>query len=252
GKHLALVVEDDDKAAELIRIQLEAEGFEVMCATTAEEALVIAGANSLSLITLDIMLPNMDGWEFLHRVKQTPALRRVPVVIISIEADRNKGFALGAAAVLEKPISRQMLYETLVDLKLYRSSPGESLSVLIVDDDRPAVELIALRLLGLATSISRAYSGRAAIEMAIRLRPDVIVLDLLMPDINGFDVAVELHAAPDTAHIPIIVLTAKQITAEDRKRLQGCVTTILEKSSFDAAGFVAEVRRAMAGRLQLA
>jgi PAS domain S-box-containing protein len=252
GKHLALVVEDDIKAAELIRIQLEAEGFEVICATTAEEALVVAARHSLSLITLDIMLPNMDGWEFLHRVKQTAALRRVPVVIISIEADRNRGFALGAAAVLEKPISRQVLYETLVDLKLYRSLPGESLSVLIVDDDRPAVELIALRLLGLATSISRAYSGRAAIEMAIRQRPDVIVLDLLMPDVNGFDVAVELHAHPDTAHIPIIVLTAKQITGEDRKRLQGCVTTILEKSSFDKAGFVAEVRRAMAGRLQLA
>jgi len=248
----ALVVEDDFRAAELIRIQLESEGFEVVCATTAEEALVLAAAHTLSLITLDIMLPNMDGWEFLHRVKQAPALRRVPVVIISIEADRNRGFALGAAAVLEKPISRQVLYETLVDLKLYRSTPGQPLSVLIVDDDRPAVELIALRLLGLATSIMRANSGRAAIDMAIRQRPDVIVLDLLMPDVNGFDVAVELHAHPDTAHIPIIVLTAKQITAEDRTRLQGCVATILEKSSFEKAGFLAEVRRAMSGRLQLA
>jgi len=251
GRQLALVVEDDVKAAELIRIQLEAEGFEVLCATTAEEGLQLATEHALSLITLDIMLPNMDGWEFLHRAKQLSELRRVPVVIISIEADRNRGFALGAAAVLEKPISRQMLYETLLDLKLYRSSDAQTLSVLIVDDDRPAVELIALRLLGLATSITRAYSGRAATEMAILQRPDLIVLDLLMPDVNGFDVAVELHAHPDTAHIPIIVLTAKQITAEDRKRLQGCVATILEKSSFDNAGFLAEVRRAMSGRHQL-
>ncbi|MDB4911184.1 MAG: hybrid sensor histidine kinase/response regulator [Gemmatimonadetes bacterium] len=252
GNPVALVIEDDFKAAELIRIQLEAEGFEVVYAASAEEALIVATSNSLSLITLDIMLPNMDGWEFLKRLRQTPELRRVPVVIISIEADRNRGFALGAAAVLEKPISRQMLYETLVDLKLYRTSATQALSVLIVDDDRSAVELIALRLLGLATSILRVYSGRAAIDLAIRQLPDLIVLDLLMPDVNGFDVAMELHSHPDTAHIPILVLTAKQVTAEDRKRLQGSVAAILEKSSFDSAGFLAEVRRAMSGRHQVA
>jgi PAS domain S-box-containing protein len=247
-KLLALVLEDDAKAAELIRIQLEAEGFEVVCAASAEEALIVAASRSLSLITLDIMLPHMDGWEFLSRVKAEPALRRVPVVIISIEADRNRGFALGAAAVLEKPISRQVLYETLMDLKLYRPSETGSLSVLIADDDRSAVELIALRLLGLATSIHRVYSGRAAIDSAVRQLPDLIVLDLLMPDINGFDVAMELHSHPETAHIPILVLTAKQITVDDRRRLQGCVASILEKSSFDNAGFLAEVRRAMSGR----
>jgi CheY-like chemotaxis protein len=184
-------------------------------------------------------------------VKQVLALRRIPVVIISIEADRNKGFALGAAAVLEKPISRRVLYETLVDLKLYRSTEAQTLSVLIVDDDRPAVELIALRLLGLATSIIRCYSGRAAIDIALRQLPDLIVLDLMMPDINGFDVAMELHSHPDTAHIPILVLTAKQVTNEDRIKLHGSVAAILEKSSFDSAGFLAEVRRAMSGRHQV-
>jgi CheY-like chemotaxis protein len=224
----------------------------VVYAASAEEALVVAATRSLSLMTLDIMLPNMDGWEFLKRLRQAPELRKVPVVIISIDADRNKGFALGAAAVLEKPISRQMLYETLVDLKLYRASATEALSVLIVDDDHSAVELIAQRLLGLATSILRVYSGRAAIDLAIRQLPDLIVLDLLMPDVNGFDVATELHSHPDTAHIPILVLTAKQVTAEDRKRLQGRVAAILEKSSFDSAGFLAEVRRAMSRRHQVA
>jgi PAS domain S-box-containing protein len=247
-ERVALVIEDDFKAAELIRIQLEVEGFEVVFAASAEEALLVAAGRRLSLITLDIMLPNMDGWEFLTRVRQDPALRRVPVVIISIEADRNKGFALGAAAVLEKPVSRQVMYETLVDLNLYRPSASRTLTVLVVDDDRSAVELIALRLLGLATSILRVYSGRAAIDIAMRQHPDLIVLDLLMPDLNGFDVALELHSHPDTAHIPILVLTAKQVTSEDRKRLQDCVAAILEKSSFDNAAFLAEVRRAMSGR----
>jgi PAS domain S-box-containing protein len=252
AKLVALVIEDDLKSAELIRIQLEAEGFEVVHAASAEEALLIATTRLLSLITLDILLPNMDGWDFLQQVKQSPTLRRVPVVIISIEADRNKGFALGAAAVLEKPVSRQMLYETLVDLKLYRSTESQTLSVLIVDDDRSAVELIALRLLGLATSILRVYSGRAAIDIAIRQLPDLIVLDLLMPDLNGFDVALALHSHPATAHIPILVLTSKQVTMEDRKRLQGCAAAILEKSFFDSAGFLAEVRRAMKGRVLVA
>src|SRR6185295_5512534 len=95
----ALVVEDDHKSAELIRMQLEVEGFRVLHAASAEAALTLAMQQPLSLITLDIMLPHMDGWEFLSRVKQVPELRSVPVVIISIVADRNKGFALGAAAV---------------------------------------------------------------------------------------------------------------------------------------------------------
>ena len=144
----ALVVEDDLKSADLIRVQLEAEGFQVLHAASAEAALVLAAQQPLSLITLDIMLPNMDGWEFLSRLKQVPALSRIPVVIISIVADRNKGFALGAAAVMQKPISRQELYESLLDLGLFPVSQGHALKVLVVDDDPKAVELIAVRLLG--------------------------------------------------------------------------------------------------------
>ena len=112
-------MEDDVKSAELIRVQLEAEGFTVLHAASAEAALVLAVQQPLVLITLDIMLPNMDGWEFLGRIKQVPALSAIPVVIISIVADRNKGFALGAAAVMQKPISREELYGALVDLGLF-------------------------------------------------------------------------------------------------------------------------------------
>jgi CheY-like chemotaxis protein len=107
GARIALVVEDDVKSAELIRVQLEAEGFTVLHAASAEDALVLAVQQPLSLITLDILLPHMDGWELLGRLKQVPDLWRIPVVIISIVADRNKGFALGAAAVVQKPISRK-------------------------------------------------------------------------------------------------------------------------------------------------
>jgi PAS domain S-box-containing protein len=248
GARTALVLENDLKSADLIRVQLEAEGFTVLHARSGEAALVIAVQQPLSLITLDIMLPNMDGWEFLGRIKQMPDLRRIPVVIISIVADRNKGFSLGAAAVMQKPISRQELYESLVDLGLCPLGQGETLKVLVVDDDARAVELIAVRILGLANTVLRAFGGQQAIQIARQELPDLIVLDLLMPDVNGFDVVEALQERPDTARIPILVVTAKQITPEDRVKLQGYVTTIMEKADFDRDRLTAEVRRAMAGR----
>src|SRR5437868_12154601 len=123
------------------------------------------------------MLPDMDGWEFLARVKRMPALSRIPVVIISIVADRNKGFALGAAAVMEKPMSRQELYESLVGLGLFPVAHGGALKVLVVDDDPKAVDLIAVRFQGLASTVLRAHGGAEAIKIAMAELPDLIVLD---------------------------------------------------------------------------
>jgi CheY-like chemotaxis protein len=248
GSRTALVVEDDFKSADLIRVQLEAEGFTVLHAATAEMALVLAGRQPLALITLDIMLPNMDGWEFLAQIKQMPALKHIPVVIISIVADPAKGFALGAASVMQKPISRQELYEALVGLGLFPVAQGQALKILVVDDDPKAVELIAVRILGLASTVIRAFGGREAIDTARRELPDLIVLDLMMPEVSGFDVVTALNEQPDTARIPILVVTAKHITPEDRARLNGYVTAIMEKANFDRDRFIAEVRRAMAGR----
>jgi CheY-like chemotaxis protein len=242
------VVEDDVTAADLIRLQLEAEGFTVLHADSAESALILAMQQSLSLITLDLMLPDMDGWEFLNRIRQVPDLRRIPVVIISIGADRRRGFALGAAAVMQKPVSRQELYESLVDLGVFPFSPGQTLKVLVVDDDPKAVELIATRIMGLASAVLRAYGGLEAIEAARQELPDVIVLDLMMPEVNGFEVVEALKDDPATARIPILVVTAKRITTEDRAKLRGCVTRIMEKADFDPDRLTAEVRRAMSGR----
>jgi len=181
-----------------------------------------------------------------------PALSRIPVVIISIVADPAKGFALGAAAVMQKPISRLELYESLIALGLCPLSDGESLKVLVVDDDPKAVELVAVRLLGMATCILRAYGGREALETARRELPDLIVLDLMMPEVSGFDVVNGLQANPETASIPVLVVTAMEITPEDRLKLNGYVGTIMEKTGFDEAKFTGEVRRAMSGRKAVA
>jgi PAS domain S-box-containing protein len=252
GSRTALVVEDDYKSADLIRVLLEAEGFTVLHAATAETAMVLAAQQPLALITLDIRLPNMDGWEFLTQMKMTPALKHIPVVIISIVSDPAKGFALGAAGVMQKPISRHEFYETLVGLGLFPLAQGQALKILVVDDDPKAVELIAVRLLSLASTVLRAYGGREAIDAAKRERPDLIVLDLMMPEISGFDVVSVLQENPETAAIPILVVTAKTITPEDRNKLNGYVMAIMEKATFDRDRFIAEVRRAMAGRYTVA
>jgi PAS domain S-box-containing protein len=252
GTRTALVVEGDVNSADLIRMQLEAEGFEVLHAASAEAALVLAVQQPLALITLDIMLPNMDGWEFLSHIKRMPGLRRIPVVIISVAADRNKGFALGAAAVMQKPISRQELYVALVDLGVFHLSQSQTLKVLVVDDDPKAVELIAVGIQGLASTVLRAYGGREAIDVARRELPDVIVLDLMMPDVNGFDVVAALNEQPKTACIPVLVVTAKQITREDRENLSRNVMTIVEKADYQPDRFIVEVRRAMSGRAVVA
>ncbi len=248
GPPIALVVEDDLRSAELIRVQLESEGFHVLHAVTGEEALALAVEHPLSLITLDIMLPTMDGWEVLDRLKRVPALARVPVVIMSILADQDKGFALGAAAVLQKPFSRNELYDSLVDIGLLPISEGEALAVLVVDDDPEALELIAVLLQGLASTVLRARGGAEAIDIARRELPDLIVLDLMMPDVNGFEVVEVLHQRDDTARIPMLVVTAKQLTTADLAQLNGDVAAIMDKVVFDPNRFRAEVRRAISGR----
>jgi PAS domain S-box-containing protein len=245
GGPIALVVEDDPKSAELIRVQLEAQGFKVLHAASAEAALILAAEQPLSLITLDIMLPNMDGWELLARLKKAPELSDIPVVIISIVADRNRGLSLGAAASMQKPLSRHDLYGSLVELGLSPPAQEKKLSVLVVDDDPMAVELVAVRILGLAGTVHRAFKGVEAIETARRELPDLIVLDLMMPEVDGFDVVKTLHEDAATAGIPILVVTAKKITREDRLRLDGQVTSIIEKGECDRERLGIEVRRAI-------
>jgi CheY-like chemotaxis protein len=248
GSRTALVIEDDDKSAELIRVQLEAEGFTVLHAASAEAALALAQEQPLALITLDIMLPNMDGWEFLSRIKQLPSLSSVPVVIISIVADPNRGFALGAAAVMQKPISRQELYHSLVGLGLFPLEPNATLRILVVDDDPKAVELVAVQMKDYASTVLRAYGGRDAIDTAQRELPDLIVLDLMMPEVNGFDVVAALQDRAETARIPVLIVTSKPISAQDSTRLNGYVLAIMDKAGFDRDRFISEVRRATSGR----
>jgi len=247
GARTALVVEDDESAADLIRLLLEADGFEVIVAESAEAALAMAPRPDLSLITVDIQLPGIDGWEFLLRIREIPALADVPVVIIAGVADRNLALASGAVAVLQKPISRPQLKAALAHLKPERMSDTAP-TILVVDDDPRAVEVIAEMLLAPAYNVVRAYRGEEAIQLAQTLLPDLILLDLAMPDVSGFDVVSALKNRADTAHIPVLFLTAENIvSSKNPTLLDHEYDTSLAASApeFSRHDFMKSVRRAL-------
>jgi PAS domain S-box-containing protein len=247
GERLALVVGGDDQTAELVGLLLEAEGFAILRAASAEAALQMQPSRPLSLIALDIHLPGMNGWDYLLRIRESAALAKVPVVILSGQGDAHMGLLRGASAMLQKPISRAQLRMSLVSLGLH-PSPSRSHTVLVVDDDPNAIEVIAAFLPAPAYTVLRAHGGREAIHMAQQHRPDLILLDLTMPEVSGFDVVAALQGRADTAGIPILVVTARNITTQDRDTLQHAgdkVIGIVPKAGFDRKRFMAEVQRAL-------
>jgi CheY-like chemotaxis protein len=220
GPRRALVIEQGEGAAALIMAQLQAAGYAARHVATAHEAMAVLHDEHPDLIVLDVLLPDMDGWELLAQIKRLhAALIKVPVVIVSVVDERARGFSLGMANVLQKPITRDGLIAILSGLGLTRKRG--SVSVLAIDDDPKAVELVAACLAGANYRVLRAFSGREGVEVCRREIPDLVVLDLLMPDMNGFDVIGELALHSETALIPIVVATGKSLSSDERRLLQG-------------------------------
>ena len=197
------------------------------------------------MITLDIHLPGMDGWECLERIRKSERLASIPVVIVSIVADRVRGLAMGANQVLQKPVSHDEFSHALAAVGFGMSPEASRRAVLIIDDDPKSVQIVGTYLDQVGLRVLTAFGGRDGIDCARREFPDLIVLDLMMPEVSGFDVVHELKADAATAMIPIIIITAKQITAEDRAQLGGDVLQVIEKSAFDHDLFISEVNRAL-------
>ncbi|MDB6001953.1 MAG: hypothetical protein JWP52_3652, partial [Rhizobacter sp.] len=244
GQPLVLIVEDNPQAAELMKLQLNANGYRVAMTTNAEEALTLTRELRPQALILDVLLPNMDGWDLLAKLKEHPSTSHVPVVIVSITDQPRRGFALGAAQVLVKPVSQQDLLAAIAAIGIQQ--PGQGAPVLVVDDDPKAVDLVSMHLREGGFSPVAAYSGQEAIDLAQRHRPALIVLDLMMPGISGLDVLDTLGRRPETAGIAVVVLTAKLLTQADRQLLRGRVQAVVEKSEFSPEGLLAEVRRALA------
>ncbi len=243
---VVLIVEDDDRAADLLRVQIETFPCQVVRAKTAEEAISLLEETIPDLITVDILLPNMDGWDFLARLRTMGRFSHVPIVILSIMTDIDRGFSLGASEILQKPVSAQDITSTLERLGLFCSEPsGKRTRVLVVDDDPQAVDIVSMYLESANCNILRASNGREAVSMVREFLPDLLILDLMMPGMDGFEVVEEIKGDPNTLAIPIVILTAKTLTPADREQLNGHVLKILEKPRFNRDRFLGEVRRAL-------
>jgi len=247
AERFALLVEHDDKAADLLRLLLQQEDFTVLRANDIETALLLAVQQTISLIALDLDFPDSDKWEFLQRLRENPMLANVPVVMIAGPGDANMALAGGVAALLQKPVNRGQLLASLTGLGL-QPMEDRTHTLLIVDDDPISVEVIAGLLPMPGYAAVRAYGGSEAIMLAQRLLPDVILLDLMMPEVNGFDVVEALQRNPETSSIPILIVTAKQITAKDRAALarhSELDIRMVQQAGFDRGRFIMQVRRAL-------
>ena len=238
---LVLVVDDEKATRELISRGLEKEGFRLLLAGSGEEGLRLARENKPDVISLDVLMPGMDGWSVLRALKADPLTAPIPVVMVSMLHDRDIGHALGASDYLTKPFDRQKL---VAALRRFRRD-GSLRPVLVVEDDLPTREVIRRALERDGWSVSEADNGRRGLLSVARQVPDLIVLDLMMPEMDGFEFVAELRKSESGRRIPVVVVTAKELTEEDRRRLNGQVRRVLHKGSFSREELSSELRRAL-------
>ncbi len=242
---MVLVIEDDPKSVDLLRIYLTEAGYAVEVAQDGAEGLEKVKRLAPDVVILDVLLPKVDGWAFLSQVKSDPATKDIPVIIVSIVDQKGKGFALGAADYLIKPINKEELLRKLAAFSLVSKVRTTPVKILTIDDDPKAIEMLAAVLEPEGFHVLRASGGAEGIALAEVERPDLIILDLLMPGMNGFEVLDYLGKSPVTKRMPIILFTVKQLTAEEKRRVKGRITWLAQKEGFQRQGFVDMVKAAL-------
>jgi len=237
-----LVIDDDATARELIADHLRGAEFSVVTAAGGREGLKRAEELRPIAITLDVLMPDIDGWTVLAALRGNPKLADIPVVMATITDQHRKGMTLGAAGYLTKPIDRERL---IALLRPYQARIRRT-HVLLVEDDPVQRESIRSLLEPQQWLVSEAENGQVALDLLADETPDIILLDLMMPEMDGFQFITALQQRPPWRRIPVIVITALDLTVEDRARLNSGVEEILLKDSFDPAQLVATVRRLVA------
>ncbi|MGQ0524351.1 MAG: response regulator [Betaproteobacteria bacterium] len=238
---LVLVVDDDAAVRETMERFLTRDGYSVATASGGREALRLARELRPAAITLDVMMPDLDGWTVLSALKGDPELADIPAILVSIVDEKNRGYSLGASEYLVKPVNRERLLSVLKAI----CHPAAR-NVLVVDDDDGVRLSIVRALSDNGWDVAEALNGKIALAMLRDARPDAIVLDLMMPEMDGFEFLTELRAQPETRAIPVVVVTAKDLTEEDRRCLNGGVEQILQKGVRGRDEFLEELSRAVA------
>ncbi|HYH09307.1 MAG TPA: response regulator [Thermoanaerobaculia bacterium] len=238
-----LVIDDDPLQRDLMQRYLQKEGFTVRTATGGAQGLRLARMLRPAAITLDVMMPDMDGWSVLSALKGDVALRDVPVIMLTMVDDPVRGFTLGASDYATKPVNRKRLSQILKKFTCVRPP----CPVLVIDDDALTRSLTRTILEKEGWVVSEAENGVEALRSMEKNRPALIFLDLLMPEMDGFAFATEVKMHPEWRSIPIVVVTAQDLTSEDRRRLNGHVETILRKHGDSRDALLEQVRDLLAG-----
>src|SRR5438067_323270 len=233
-----LVVDDDADTRQVLQRFLNRKGFPVECASSGEEGLRLARELHPMAIILDVMMPGMDGWAVLSTLKSEPGVSDIPVVMLTIVDDKNLGYALGATDYMIKPVNRDRLTEILAK---FRDVPPPR-SALVVDDEEPARKMLTQILEKERWNVVQAENGLVALELIAKQRPDLILLDLMMPKMNGYQFVAELHKHAEWRSIPIIVVTAKDMSTAERIALDGYVEKVLPKHALTEDALLTEIQ----------
>jgi signal transduction histidine kinase/CheY-like chemotaxis protein len=236
-----LVIDDEPAIHELLTRALAKHGLKVEGAFGGEEGLRLARKLRPNAITLDVMMPGMDGWTVLAALKSDAELADIPVVMLTIVDNKNLGYALGASEYITKPIDRERLVSILLR---YRVAAGSV--ALVVEDDDASREMLRRLLETQGWRVAEAPDGRAGLDRLRAVKPGVVLLDLMMPEMDGFQFLDEMRANPEWNGVPVIVITAKDLTDEDRHRLNGHVSRVLQKGQYRSDELLTEVSRVVA------
>ena len=237
-----LVIDDDPIVLDLMKRTLTKEGFQVRTAPSGAEGLRLAREINPEVITLDVLMPGMDGWAVLSKLKEEPKLADIPVIMLTILNDTSMGYALGASDYLTKPFNRSQL---VAILKKYQGSASTRRS-LVVDDDPGARRLLRQMMEREGWQVSEAEDGREALVSLEEQQPLVILLDLMMPVMDGFEFVAQLRKHEKWHSLPVVVVTAKELSEKDRAWLNGNVEKIVQKGAYSRDELLGEVRELVA------
>ncbi|RRR72559.1 MAG: response regulator [Candidatus Viridilinea halotolerans] len=242
-----LVIDDDPATSELLQRTLSREGLRVVTAISGAEGLARARIVRPDVITLDVLLRDADGWQILAALKADPELANIPVVMLTILDERSTGFSLGAADYLTKPVDRRRLIELVGRYCTTNDdSSNEPPTVLVVEDDDTTREILCRTLDQAGWQTHEAANGRLGLEAVAAARPGLILLDLMMPELDGFGFLNELRSNVEWMHIPVIVVTAMDLTHEDRMLLTASAQRVIQKGAYERDQLLGEVRTLVA------
>ena len=240
-----LVIDDDSTARQLLKRNLEEQGYEVVTAEGGEQGIALAKSEKPAVITCDIQMPNVDGWEVLRQLKDDPNTESIPVIMVSMVEDGKKGIALGAVEHLRKPVNREQLRSVI---SRYVKTAGK---VMLVEDDTATQEVISKALDGMGVEALIANNGQEALDLLEQQWPDLVLLDLMMPVMDGFEFLKHFKKLDNSEKLPVIVVTAKDLSTSERKALANKVSGIVEKDKDYIDDLIRNIGMAVGGQEDL-